>query len=369
MMVACETGNMRQNARRSRQRHFFPARRQMMDNARSNDCTLPQSFWQALIQLELEPAAVLQHANLPHTWHLDDTVVMSTAQLFAIWNAVEALSGDTVAGIRMVTETSTARHMLAFLAATYAADFRDGLTRLARFKRLCSPDRLCFEERKGRTTVTTEWPVGTPPEPYIAVDASFSLLLEVGRRGSGEHIVPVSVDLRRPAPASRQHAQFFGCPVRFGAAHDRLVFSSVDLDLPFPAHNPELLRMLTPALASAVEDLERHASLSERIKATLKRMMADGQTDVANVARELNVSPRTLQRRIAGEGKTFRSLLTEARSELSRELLCDSSMEVKEVAYRLGYQDTNSFYRAFRDQENVTPGHWRRLNHKLDVRS
>lgn len=92
-------------------------------------------------------------------------------------------------------------------------------------------------------------------------------------------------------------------------------------------------------------------------------MMTDGRTDVAEVARELCLSPRILQRKLSAQGKTFRILLTEARTELSRDLLSDRSIDVKEVAYRLGYQDTNSFYRAFRDQEKVTPGHWRRLSH------
>lgn len=328
----------------------------------SSACLLPLSFWQAVTQLGLEPATVLRHANLPPGWHLDDALAITTAQLFAIWDAIETLSGDTASGIRMVTQTSTAKHMLAFLAATYAADFRDGLTRLARFKRLCSPDRLRFEARAGKTYVTTEWPVGTAPEPYIAVDASFALLLEVGRRGSGAPIVPASVELRRPAPACTSHAKFFGCAVRFGARRDRLVLKSEDLDLPFPGYNPELLRMLTPALASAVEDIARHASLGDRVKSILKLMMTDAATDVARVASELGLSPRTLQRKLAAEGKTFRMLLTEARTELSRELLSDGATEVKEVAYRLGYQDTNSFYRAFRNQQNVTPGSWRRIN-------
>ncbi len=332
-------------------------------DAVSTACKLPQSFWQAVTQLGLDPAAVLQHAHLPGTWHLDDTPVINTPQLFAIWNAIEALSGDPSAGIRMVTQTSTSTHMLAFLAATYAADFQDALTRLARFKRLCSPDRMCFDERRGNTVVTIEWPADTPPEPHIAVDASFALLLEVGRRGTGKHLLPVSVDLRRAAPATGCHADFFGCPIRFGTQRDRLVLASADLALEFPTHNPELLQMLTPALSTAVDEIEQHASLGERVKAALKRMMAEGRTDMATVACELGFSPRSLQRKISVEGKTFRALLTEARSELSRELLGNQSLGVKEVAYRLGYQDTNSFYRAFRGQEKITPGRWRRLDH------
>jgi len=328
----------------------------------SDRCRLPGPFWQSLEQLGLRPPAVLRQARLPTTLHLDETTVIGTAQLFAIWNAIETLSEDPSFSIRMVCETDTSKHELAFLVASYAADYRDGLTRIARFKRLCSPERLRFEERGGTVSVTVEWPAGTGSEPHLSVEASFALLLELGRRGTGKHLVPVAVDLRRPDPGRGLHAAFFGCPVRFAAERDRMELNATDLDLPFPGHNPELLRMLTPSLAAALREIEGQASLSEHVKATLKRAMASGRPDVASVARELGQSTRTLQRRITMEGKTFRGLLAEARQELGRQLLSDPSIEVDEIACLLGYQDTNSFYRAFREWEDTTPGLWRRLN-------
>jgi AraC-like DNA-binding protein len=69
-----------------------------------------------------------------------------------------------------------------------------------------------------------------------------------------------------------------------------------------------------------------------------------------------------LQRRIAEEGTTFRDLLVAARQELCQELLSDSSMNIDEVACLLGYQDTSSFYRAFKDWEGITPSQWIALN-------
>ncbi|WP_237358586.1 helix-turn-helix transcriptional regulator [Rhizobium etli] len=90
--------------------------------------------------------------------------------------------------------------------------------------------------------------------------------------------------------------------------------------------------------------------------------MASGRPEIANVARELGLSERTLQRRVTQEGTTFRTLLNEARQELGRQLLSDTSMEIEEVAYLLGYQDTNSFYRAFKEWESMTPGRWREIN-------
>ncbi|TIS12935.1 MAG: helix-turn-helix transcriptional regulator, partial [Mesorhizobium sp.] len=76
----------------------------------------------------------------------------------------------------------------------------------------------------------------------------------------------------------------------------------------------------------------------------------------------MGLSERTLQRRITEEGTTFRELLMEARQELGHQLLADLSADIDEVACLLGYQDTSSFYRAFRDWEGVTPNQWRELN-------
>ena len=94
----------------------------------------------------------------------------------------------------------------------------------------------------------------------------------------------------------------------------------------------------------------------------LKRKLASGRPDLPEVAQELGMSERTLQRRVTDEGKNFRELLIEARQELGRRLLADPSAEINEVAYLLGFQDTSSFHRAFRDWEGVTPNRWRELN-------
>jgi AraC-like DNA-binding protein len=337
--------------------------------ASADRCRLPQSFWQALQQLGLRPPMVLRHASLPATLHIDATAVISISQLFAIWHAIEALSGDPAFSIRMVRETSTARHKLAFLVGSYAANYRDGLARVARFKRLCSPDLLRLEERYGQVSVTSEWPPGTAPEPALSADASFALMLELGRRGTGRHLSPVAVEYQRAGPGTDAHRAFFGCVIRFGAERNRLVLRAADLDLPFAGHNPELLSILTPALTAAIRDLEEPASVGEQVKAALKRVMASGRPEVTLVARELGVSERTLQRRITAQGTTFRTLLSEARQELCKPLLADSSIEIDEIACLLGYEDVNSFYRAFREWKNMTPGRWRRANARSNVQA
>jgi hypothetical protein len=75
-----------------------------------------------------------------------------------------------------------------------------------------------------------------------------------------------------------------------------------------------------------------------------------------------------LQRRVVDDGSTFRQLLLEARQELAREYLNRTDIDVAEVAYLLGYEDSNSFYRAFRTWEGTTPSQLRQSSNDLLTR-
>src|SRR5215813_11360595 len=73
----------------------------------------------------------------------------------------------------------------------------------------------------------------------------------------------------------------------------------------------------------------------------------------------MRLSTRTLQRRLTGEHATFQQLLEEARRELARHYLLHSKLELNQTAYLLGYEDANSFFRAFHAWEGTTPAQWR----------
>ena len=97
------------------------------------------------------------------------------------------------------------------------------------------------------------------------------------------------------------------------------------------------------------------------MKILIKRRIASGKPDIADVAREMGMSERTLQQRITEQGTSYRGLLDDARREPSRHLLSDGQNGIEEIAFLLGFQDTSSFYRAFRAWEGLTPAEWRDL--------
>jgi AraC-like DNA-binding protein len=339
-----------------------------MNAAPADRTRVPQAFWHAIERIGVSPAALLRQARLPATLHLSGPGHVDTAQYFALWMALEQLAPGPGLGISLVQAAETAVHPPSMLAAFHARDYRDGLARTARFKRLCTPEALHMAESGNDCTLTVEWLYATTPPPAVATDVAFASLVELGRRGTGQHIAPRRVELTRPNPKSDVHRTYFDCVVRYGGARDALVLKRADLDRPFPGHNPELLDMVTPALASALRELEAQSSVREQVKVVLKRCLPSGRPDLWDVARDLGMSERTLQRRITDEGTSCRELLVEARQELGRQLLSDPSAEIDEVACLLGYQDTTSFYRAFREWEGVTPLRWRERHTHARVR-
>ncbi|GGZ29072.1 AraC family transcriptional regulator [Asticcacaulis endophyticus] len=333
----------------------------MTSHIPADRCKLPPAFWRALDRCGLPPVAVLRQARLPATV-LGGTQVVSTGQYFAVWRALETLSSEPAFGIRLVQMSDPEGYPPAFLAAYFARDYRDALMRTARFKRLCTPEELYITETEHEVTLTTKWLFAVEPEPAVSTDVAFALLLSIGRHGTGQNLTPVRVELMRPKPQGGAHQAFFGCPVHFGAARNALILKPGDLERPFPGHNPELLEMLTPALSAALGELDASDAIGDQVKAVLKGKLASGRPELAEVARDLGLSERTLQRRITEAETSFRSLLNDARREWGCQLLRDGTSGIDEIAYLLGYQDTRSFCRAFREWEGLPPNQWRKVN-------
>jgi AraC-like DNA-binding protein len=136
------------------------------------------------------------------------------------------------------------------------------------------------------------------------------------------------------------------------------------MNQPFLTHNPELLELIAPQLDAELRQQHADDGLKPQVKTILKKLLAGHRPRLEDVARELGTSPRTLQRRLLDEGMSFHSLVEEARRELAKHYLLQSSLELNETAYLLGYEDPNSFIRAFNKWEGTSPGEWRSTREK-----
>ena len=138
-----------------------------------------------------------------------------------------------------------------------------------------------------------------------------------------------------------------------------LVYRSSDLDRPFTTHNPELLKVVGAQLETEVQARNASSDVGEQVEQRLRHSLAGRRPTLQHVAKDLHLSVRTLQRRLGDAGITFQQLVEETRRELAHHYLKQSAVELNETAYLLGYEDANSFFRAFHVWEGTSPGEWR----------
>jgi AraC-like DNA-binding protein len=314
---------------------------------------------QKLVELSVPPDAVLRHAGLPPTLFDEDKIYVSTEAFFALYRAIGDVSGDPFIGLKLGSEDRVERYDPIAIAALYSRTFRDALERSARFKQLTCPEKILVTDRGSECWVRFVWTLAKGTEPDIVTDLCFAWIMSIAKRGMGRRITPVRIDLERASTQRQLYEAHFGCKVRFNAPENAMVFARSDVEQPFLTQNADLLAMVAPRLEEELEAQLKSQPFEEQVKTVLKRLLAGGRPEMRDVARELGQSTRTLQRRLTEANVTFQGVLESARRELARHYLLQSRLELNETAYLLGFEDSNSFFRAFRRWEGAPPGEWR----------
>lgn len=329
-----------------------------MSNRFRVSSTLPRK----LKELGVSPEKVLRQAGLPRGLFKLDRISVTTEEFFALHRGIADASNDPAIGLKLGTEERVERYDPVKLAALSARSFQDAVERTSRYKRLTCPEEIRLVERGNECAVQFIWLLADEQEPPLLVDVCFAWIVVLAQRGTGRPIHPKRVELQRDSAHRDMYEKHFRCPVIFKATQNALIFNRADVQLPFVTYNADLLAAVAPQLEAELSEQLAQKSFSEQAKGILKQLLAGQRPGINDLAREVHLSTRTLQRRLTEQGITFQRLLDEARRELARHYLLHSSRELNETAYLLGYEDANSFFRAFHQWEGTSPGQWRLLH-------
>jgi AraC-like DNA-binding protein len=181
-------------------------------------------------------------------------------------------------------------------------------------------------------------------------------------RAETEHRIRVScVSLMTEPDDVRDLELLLGCPVRAPSTWSGVEFPRDVLQVRLRRREPGLRRVLE-GHAATVETrapaATEHPTIAG-VRAVLASQLGRGAPSVRAVARQLAVSPRTLQRRLAAEGVSYQQLIDLTRQEAAERLLADASLAVNEIGYLLGFSEPSAFHRAFKRWRNVTPQAYR----------
>jgi AraC-like DNA-binding protein len=304
-------------------------------------------------------SAVLRRAGLPQDLFDQTRILVSTEELFALWRAIGEVSQDPAIGLKLATETKTERFHPMGLAALSTENFGAAVAHMARYKKLSAPEEILQQTENDEWSIQFHWSLAVDVEPQILIEHCFAWVLTIARHGSGKRISPVRVELVHPRSHLKSLERYFGCPVVCGASRNALVFRAGDAACPFVTRNAELLEMLAPQFEQELKQHSGEDTFIELVRGAIQQRLTGQRPNVEDIARDLHMSPRTLQRRLQEAASGFQRVLDEARHQMARYYLGNSVLELNEAAYLLGYEDANSFARAFRGWEGMPPGHWR----------
>ncbi|MCV6597494.1 MAG: AraC family transcriptional regulator [Mangrovicoccus sp.] len=150
--------------------------------------------------------------------------------------------------------------------------------------------------------------------------------------------------------------EMLGIKVALGCDVDGFVMREELLDMPLPTSDPKALEYcLDQCRATLRSEAQSQTPWAEKVRDAYLAQVGTPPS-IAQVAAGLHVSERTLRRRLAQEGTSFRDLYTEARLSIAYELLKTTGLTVAAVAWRTGYSEPSSFVRAFSRRYGHPPG-------------
>jgi len=192
----------------------------------------------------------------------------------------------------------------------------------------------------------------------LIIDGAMTIAFEMMKALCGPEWRPLETSLaRRPPADARPYLAQFGEPVRFGAEESAISFSERWLGRKIPGADPELQRLLLRMIGA--DTPTREHDLRDDVRRLLIGMVGSGDTTRAAIARAFGMSSRTLHRRLAALGTSFRGLLDAVRCEKACGILTATDVPVAQVALMLGYSETSAFTRSFKRQLGCGPAAWR----------
>lgn len=309
----------------------------------------------------ISPVAVARHSALPDDLFSRKDFKVSAQQLFQLWRGLEREADDPAFALNLGQNFPVEAFDAPLFAALCSPNLDAALNRLALFKRLVVPMKIELT-RTAKATTASYLPLDEShdiPSSMRALEMVF--VVNLARKGTREPIKPVSVTIPFKRSEQSRYTAYFGIkPSRDEIAS--VSFTSQDAQRPFITENESMWEFFEPELRKRLATLDGDSMFSERVRASLLELLPSGQCSAVNVASKLAVSPRSLQRRLREEQTTFKAEVSQVRQDLAKHYLRKSEIPSKQIAYLLGYNNPNSFIRAFHAATGNTPQAYRKAN-------
>ncbi|WP_150301284.1 AraC family transcriptional regulator [Pseudomonas profundi] len=272
----------------------------------------------------------------------------------ALWEAFCAASADPLAGLRLGLEMQIGHLDSAGMLLVTSDTLGEALDELVEYAPVIG-DGGEFSVRHAGEQVFIDYQPDYSVRQAERVEAVLASQLNLTRWATGGRFRAAGLWLSHaPLTGLDDYAQLIDCPLHFDAAHNSLGFAAQQLHLPLIQANSSLREHLRQLADQTLVTLGQH-SLTAAVQRLVRQNPRWGKE---RVAAELELSGRHLNRRLAQEGLSFKSL----RESVLQQMACRAlrgEQRVAQIAEQLGFSDEGAFVRAFRRWQGVTPARYR----------
>jgi AraC-like DNA-binding protein len=306
---------------------------------------------------------VLRAAGLRASDVSDPDRFAELEKMLVLQDAAAREIGDDTLGLTLPLTYSANRLGVLAYALLNAPTVGVALKNLERYAHtLLQGVRVVVEVNGAECICGYDIPVGDRELRRQNAEGASVISLELMRRVLGPDWRPTRVEFghRKPADISA-HTRVFGAPLRFEAEHSfALVFPASDLARPVLGADTRILPIVKRYLDDFPAPENGADGWPAEVRTLIAKSVGNGHPNMERIARQLGLSGRTLQRRLAERGLVWKTLVEEVRRELALRYLRDGDHSLTEVAFLLGYSDLSAFDRAFRRWLGATPAEHRR---------
>lgn len=273
-------------------------------------------------------------------------------------NEVEAILGDPSLGINMARHGEYTTFGGLGLALAAGGSLLSVLQRITRFQRLIS-DVVLSEISEGDDYLAIHFsPTGAHkphPQAILFVMASLVRMLRI-------RISAQANPLKVSAPEVNEAfhlamSRYFRAPVEVAECFS-LYFDRASARLQLQASDNQLAAMLEATLNARLAEIEK-GSLVVQLSLWLEERLPEGEPALADAAKSVHMSVRSLQRRLGEENITWKQLIENTRKMLVERHLRTPGMSVTQLAFLLGFSDLSAFSRAFKKWYGVAPSQFK----------
>ena len=316
----------------------------------------------AIADLGLSQSDLMRRANLPCSVLKGEGSTIALDAFLTLMRLIDETADDPELPLKLGQASSVDFFDPAFFAAMCSPNLNTAASRLSDFKQVVGP--LYFDVHMGSKATTLTYgckaPDRTLPKILALTEAVF--VINLMRRATRHHVVPQSILMPFMIEELAAYEAHFGCAISQGEQAEIQV-SAVDACRPFMTHDDAMWSFFEPQLQRRVKESLSGQSTRTQVERILLQFLPSGRAQMDEVARELAVSKRTLQRRLSEDGTTWLKILNKSRETLAKRYLQETNLSAAEVSLLLGFEDPNSLFRAFKRWEGTSPELWRASRH------